>query len=210
MRGNATWCGRTSRITRTWSGLGTHGSPEYFRDRKSMCSSAPSVVMRSTTPRTYRGRPRVRRIVAGDHHAWVAADVARLLPAVRRVEQDQVALHVDVDPQRHDVRRPVLVRRRQVREVLPLEQPDRLVGQHGHVVSAPSSVAPAPSAPVRAAASHRPDAGAPVSGSAPDCALGNAVTSRIASLPAMSITRRSTPIAIPPWGGAPNPSAVST
>jgi hypothetical protein len=42
-----------------------------------------------------------------------------------------------------------------------------------------------------------------VSGSLPDCDFGKAMTSRIASLPAGTITRRSTR-PIPPWGGAPS------
>ena len=39
-----------------------------------------------------------------------------------------------------------------------------------------------------------------MSGSVPDCDFGNAITSRIASLPAITITSRSTPIAMPPCG----------
>jgi hypothetical protein len=46
-------------------------------------------------------------------------------------------------------------------------------------------------------------AGAPVSGSRPLAALGNAITSRIESRPAIAATSRSSPRAIPPWGGAP-------
>ena len=46
-------------------------------------------------------------------------------------------------------------------------------------------------------------AGAPVRGSAPLAAFGNAITSRIVSRPASIATIRSTPIAIPPCGGAP-------
>ena len=45
--------------------------------------------------------------------------------------------------------------------------------------------------------------GAPVSGSSPDAALGNAITSRIVSRPASSISVLSQPNAIPPCGGAP-------
>src|SRR5437763_13456925 len=45
--------------------------------------------------------------------------------------------------------------------------------------------------------------GAPVSGSSPDAAFGNAITSRIVSRPASSISVLSQPNAIPPCGGAP-------
>ena len=51
--------------------------------------------------------------------------------------------------------------------------------------------------------------GAPVSGSSPDAALGNAITSRIESRPASSMIRRSQPNAIPPCGGGPKRSASS-
>src|SRR6266498_1975354 len=46
-------------------------------------------------------------------------------------------------------------------------------------------------------------AGAPVRGSAPDWVFGNAITSRMESTPASSITTRSRPKAMPPCGGAP-------
>lgn len=45
--------------------------------------------------------------------------------------------------------------------------------------------------------------GALVSGSAPDCVLGNAMTSRMFSSPASRATSRSMPKANPAWGGAP-------
>jgi hypothetical protein len=45
--------------------------------------------------------------------------------------------------------------------------------------------------------------GASVSGSAPDCVFGKAMTSRMLSSPARMATRRSMPTAKPPWGGAP-------
>src|SRR6185503_5918035 len=51
--------------------------------------------------------------------------------------------------------------------------------------------------------------GAPVSRSCPRCVFGKAITSRIASVPAMSATMRSRPKAMPPCGGAPNCSASS-
>src|SRR3984957_2768534 len=46
--------------------------------------------------------------------------------------------------------------------------------------------------------------GAPVSGSWPEAAFGNAITSRIESRPVSSIISRSQPNAMPPWGGGPN------
>lgn len=45
--------------------------------------------------------------------------------------------------------------------------------------------------------------GAPSIRSEARCVLGKAITSRMLSLPAKSITQRSRPSAIPPWGGAP-------
>ena len=45
--------------------------------------------------------------------------------------------------------------------------------------------------------------GAPVSGSPPLAVLGNAITSRIESLPVNSAQTRSKPSAIPPCGGGP-------
>ena len=45
--------------------------------------------------------------------------------------------------------------------------------------------------------------GAPVSGSAPDCVLGYAITSRMFSSPARIAAKRSIPNANPAWGGAP-------
>ena len=75
------------------------------------------------------------------------------------------------------------------------------------------AVRPAPRRSMRgrapAAGRRRRGPGRPVSGSLPDCDFGNAITSRIASLPARIITRRSTPIAMPPWGGAPSARARS-
>ncbi len=47
------------------------------------------------------------------------------------------------------------------------------------------------------------DAGAPVSGSYPLPVFGNAMTSRIESVPDSSAQMRSQPNAIPPCGGAP-------
>src|SRR5688572_8543467 len=51
--------------------------------------------------------------------------------------------------------------------------------------------------------------GAPVSRSWPRCVLGKAITSRIASAPAIRATMRSKPKAMPPCGGAPYCSASS-
>src|SRR5262249_7634969 len=51
--------------------------------------------------------------------------------------------------------------------------------------------------------------GAPVSRSWPRCVFGKAITSRIASAPAISVTSRSKPNAMPPCGGAPYCSASS-
>ncbi len=45
--------------------------------------------------------------------------------------------------------------------------------------------------------------GAPVSGSKPEAAFGKAITSRIVSRPASSMTMRSQPNAMPPCGGGP-------
>src|SRR5205085_1591964 len=51
--------------------------------------------------------------------------------------------------------------------------------------------------------------GAPVSGSPPLDAFGNAITSRIASVPARVAASRSRPNAMPPCGGGPNLNASS-
>ncbi len=51
--------------------------------------------------------------------------------------------------------------------------------------------------------------GAPVSGSRPEAALGNAMTSLIVGWPASSMTSRSQPNAIPPCGGGPYLNASS-
>ena len=51
--------------------------------------------------------------------------------------------------------------------------------------------------------------GAPVNGSAPEAAFGKAITSRIVSAPARSITTRSQPNAMPPCGGGPYLNASS-
>ncbi len=51
--------------------------------------------------------------------------------------------------------------------------------------------------------------GAPVSGSCPEAAFGNAITSLMLSRPVSSMSSRSQPKAIPPCGGGPNRSASS-
>ena len=51
--------------------------------------------------------------------------------------------------------------------------------------------------------------GASVSGQCADCVFGNAMTSRIESAPAISMTIRSSPNAMPPCGGQPYCSARS-
>ena len=51
--------------------------------------------------------------------------------------------------------------------------------------------------------------GEPVISSTPRLFFGKAMTSRILSAFAISMTRRSRPSAIPPWGGAPNWKARS-
>ena len=74
----------------------------------------------------------------------------------------------------------------------------------------PSAVpADADGCAVRAAGARRPETGACVSRSCARCVFGNAITSRIESAPAIIVTMRSRPNAIPPCGGAPYCSASS-
>jgi hypothetical protein len=50
-------------------------------------------------------------------------------------------------------------------------------------------------------------AGASVNGSTPPPDFGNAITSRMESIPASNAVMRSHPNAMPPWGGAPKVKA---
>src|SRR5919106_2787098 len=159
---------------------------------------------------------RILLVVDRHRHAGVETDVAVLHPAHGGVHEHRAVIRVD--PRDRDVRRPVRPDHGEVREVLPGQQLEVVVVQGLHDHSSPSVVSFSPFDAAGGAITWIPSsrscpastgAGAPVSGSAPDCALGNAVTSRIASFPAISITIRSIPIAIPPWGGAPKRNARS-
>ena len=82
-------------------------------------------------------------------------------------------------------------------------------GWCGSGFSLTPSPATSPGCAARAAAPPTRSVGASVSRSAAVCVFGNAMTSRMLSVPAMSITMRSRPNAMPPCGGAPNFSASS-
>ena len=91
----------------------------------------------------------------------------------------------------------------------------RLFGQAGAPRSGPSEGLTgvprrcASRTPTSRSCSGATGAGAPVRGSEPVAVFGKAITSRIDGSPASSITIRSRPNAMPPWGGAPRRRARS-
>src|SRR4029453_9351198 len=103
-----------------------------------------------------------------------------------------------IHPCHRGVRRPVLEQRDQHAVVPSGQKPEIPVGEGcGHAPLA--VVVSGPAIPLMPSSPSFPSgtgAGAPVNGSAPDWALGNAVTSRRVSFPAINMANPSSPMAI--------------